>query len=200
MVFFLPVDCMILYGMLVVMFLAGVAGLLYLVWVLRSPTVKRSHVYRIGRSHAVLEKLNEIGADNPARIIGYLRTVDAFLFEEVLLTALEKRGFTIGRNHRYTGDAGLDGRFWDRYGHEYIIQAKRYKGFISRQHVASFAALIGSSPDVIGGLFIHTWRTPSELIRTMRSSGVTIISGEKLIELLLRDSEVLVYPLSDRIS
>lgn len=197
MVFFVPVDSMILNGMLLFFFLAG---LVYLVWLFRSPTVKRSHVYRIGRSHAVLEKLNEIGADNPARIIGYLRTVDALVFEELLLTALEKRGFTIGRNQRYTGDGGMDGRFWDRYGHEYIIQAKRYKGFISRRHVGSFATLIESRPEVKGGLFIHTGRTPPKLIRTMRSSGVTIISGEKLIDLLLRDTEVLVYPLLDRIS
>ena len=190
---------MILYGLLLLIVLAGVAGFLYVTGWLGKPKVKRSHRFRIDRSKGVLDKLAEIGHENPARIIGYLRKVDALVFEELLLTALEKRGFKVGRNARYTGDGGLDGRFWDHVGHEYLIQAKRYSSFISRKHVAEFAALIESMETVKGGLFIHTGRTPSELIKSMREAGITIISGEKLIEFLLKDSPVMVYPRMERI-
>lgn len=42
--------------------------------------------------------------------IAYLRKIDPFVFEELLLEGFERRGFEVIRNRRYTGDGGIDGR------------------------------------------------------------------------------------------
>ncbi len=39
--------------------------------------------------------------------IAYLRKIDPFVFEELLLEGFERRGFEVIRNRRYTGDGGL---------------------------------------------------------------------------------------------
>ncbi len=60
----------------------------------------------------------------------YLRGLNAFVFEEMILTALKKHGFKIIRNKRYTGDGGIDGRAYKNDQH-YLIQAKRYRKHIN---------------------------------------------------------------------
>ena len=167
------------------------AGLLY--WILGQTGSKRSHTYRIERSVTVLQKIAQIHQQGPAQVFGYLRKVDCFVFEELLLTALEERGFQVARNNRYTGDGGFDGQFYDADKALYLIQAKRYSGYIARKHVDEFARLLAERPDVRGGLFIHTGKTPRELIRESRLGGITIISGEKLLNLLLHNDPIMVY-------
>ncbi|MEX6059375.1 restriction endonuclease [Enterobacter hormaechei] len=41
--------------------------------------------------------------------INYLRKIDPFVFEELLLEGFEAHGFRTIRNKRYTGDGGIDG-------------------------------------------------------------------------------------------
>ena len=62
------------------------------------------------------------------------------IFEEMILTALKKRGHKIIRNKKYTGDGGLDGQI-TMNGVEYLIQAKRYKNHINAAHVREFALI-----------------------------------------------------------
>jgi len=40
--------------------------------------------------------------------IAYLRKIDPYVFEELLLEALLSKGFKITRNKRYSGDGGID--------------------------------------------------------------------------------------------
>ena len=42
--------------------------------------------------------------------IAYLRKIDPFTFEELLLEGFESHGFRTIRNKRHTGDGGIDGR------------------------------------------------------------------------------------------
>ncbi|MGM8474744.1 restriction endonuclease, partial [Enterobacter hormaechei subsp. steigerwaltii] len=69
--------------------------------------------------------------------INYLRKIDPFVFEELLLEGFEAHGFRTIRNKRYTGDGGIDGQvIIGKY--RYLIQAKRYRGHIALQHVQEF--------------------------------------------------------------
>ena len=118
----------------------------------------------------------------PPSLFHTLRGVDPFVFEEMILTALKKRGLRIKRNTRYTGDGGIDGRFWIS-GRPVLIQAKRYSGAISSQHVKSFKSLCERQRTQ--GIFVHTGTTPSTLRQARKASeSVQIISGRAMIDLL----------------
>lgn len=68
-----------------------------------------------------------------------------------------EQGWEIGRNFRYTGDGGIDGRVLiaDKL---YLIQAKRYRSHINLQHIRNFhqAIVREKAP---GGFFVHTGKT-----------------------------------------
>lgn len=118
----------------------------------------------------------------PARIYARLRAMDALAFEELLLENFAMRGLKAVRNHRYTGDGGVDGQVVIG-GQTWLIQAKRYASAIRPDHVEAFALLCrrrGTS-----GLFIHTGRTGG-LSRGLldRHQHVELISGERLLALL----------------
>ncbi|EFI3550600.1 restriction endonuclease, partial [Escherichia coli] len=54
---------------------------------------------------AQLSSLPEGGAG-----VKYLRKINPYVFEELLLLAFERRGMRVIRNSRYSGDGGLDGQ------------------------------------------------------------------------------------------
>ena len=126
-----------------------------------------------------LERLAGI-PNNPQRF-GYLRTINPFVFEEMILAAYEKQGHRVIRNKRYTGDGGIDGKVM-LGGHLHLIQAKRYRGHISRKDLVEFTQLCESQRSY--GLFIHTGKTGKETRQYAHSGPVTVISGEQLIRLM----------------
>ncbi|WP_193061062.1 restriction endonuclease [Halomonas sp. 3A7M] len=123
--------------------------------------------------------------DSTPQKIAYLRNparVDPFVFEELILEAFERRGCRVKRNERYTGDGGIDGKFWINK-QLYLVQAKRYSGHINAAHVREFVALIEQHR--CKGIFVHTGRT-GKMAREIAKQhpDVTIISGERLIQLV----------------
>lgn len=111
----------------------------------------------------------------------YLRNkVNHFVFEEVILTALKKRGYKIQRGRRYTGDGGEDGRCWID-GKLYLIQAKRYSGHVDAQHVLDFVALCGSKR--CGGLFVTSGKVGPSARRGAKGM-VHVINGQRLLDML----------------
>ena len=60
------------------------------------------------------------------------------------------------RNKRYSGDGGIDGRA-SKDGEEYLVQSKRYRGYISRQHVEDFSRVC--TRERLKGFFVHTGKT-----------------------------------------
>lgn len=118
----------------------------------------------------------------PGRKFAYLRKIDPFTFEEMILEALEIRGHKVKRNHRYTGDGGIDGRAWLN-GELYLIQAKRYSGHITPAHVREFSHLVNNHG--CQGLFVHTGKT-GDASRTLTNAdpNISIISGQRLLDLL----------------
>lgn len=114
--------------------------------------------------------------------ISYLRTIDPFVFEELLLDAFEAKGYKVVRNKRYTGDQGIDGVVW-KGDRKYLIQAKRYRGHINLKHVRDFIRLV--SEQKCHGFFCHTGRTGKQSRSIINEhKNITIISGESLIELM----------------
>ncbi|PCF94101.1 restriction endonuclease [Vreelandella nigrificans] len=141
---------------------------------------KRSHRQKerqARRSLAVLTTIQE-----PGRKFAYLRKVDPFVFEEMILEAYEQQGYKVKRNHRYTGDGGIDGRVY-LDGQLHLIQAKRYAGHISAAHVREFCQIVAVKG--CKGIFVHTGRTGSASHYSAKCNGnVTIISGQRLLDLL----------------
>ncbi|MBU2755248.1 restriction endonuclease [Acidithiobacillus sp. CV18-2] len=155
-------------------------------WVSRSRSRrKRSHRWRQDATAKRLDTLRNIRGSTDgetfARRIAYLRKIDPLVFEEWVIDAFQRRGWTALRNLHYTGDGGLDGRIF-KDGFWYGIQCKRYKGAIARSHVEQFAQDLRKF-DLAGGFFVHTGRTPGSVIRNMDT--VQVISGRELLDLLL---------------
>lgn len=142
----------------------------------------RWRVYSANRTVFNIRKGQEEQNYSFNQSISYLRKIDPFVFEEMLLSLMYERGFKIKRNKRYTGDGGSDGIFWIK-GKKYHIQAKRYKSYINKSHMTEFINLI--SREKSGGVFIHTGKTGKQTQKLANDNDVFIISGKELIDLVL---------------
>lgn len=89
-----------------------------------------------------------------AFVLERLRQINPFVFEELLLHCCADNGWQVRRNQSYIYDGGIDGIFYWQ-GHQFLLQAKRYRGAIDPDHVAKFADLVAQR-GACGGAFIHT--------------------------------------------
>ncbi|MET3438045.1 restriction endonuclease [Sphingomonas sp. 1185] len=154
--------------------------ILLIAW--RHSPVPWRHRWRRRQARAMAEKFRGIDRDQPpALIFARLRAMDPLAFEELLLESFERQGHTVVRNHRYTGDGGVDGQVIID-GERWLIQAKRYDGAIKLAHVAAFAQVCRARGQK--GLFIHTGRTGPGSRRMSDATGVVILSGRDLIALV----------------
>ena len=64
----------------------------------------------------------------------------------------------------------------------YLIQAKRYRGYVNKDHVKQFILLANQRR--YAELFIHTGRTGKRVRELVYGTNVQIISGSELIQLL----------------
>lgn len=138
---------------------------------------KGKHHLKIKKSKVILQKIKEL---DPQFRISYLRKIDAYVFEELILTTLQLKGFVIKRNARYSGDGGIDG-FFQYNGKTWLIQAKRYQNSIKPEHVRDFVKVANDLG--CGGIFVHTGRTPESVKRFISQNGnsdIQIISGKRL--------------------
>lgn len=128
----------------------------------------------------VLERLPQLAGD--AQRLTYLRKINPYVFEELLLLACERQGHPVKRNASYSGDGGLDGQVIIN-GKKYFIQAKRYGRTITPSHIQDFGALLLKSR--CEGFFIHTGRT-GYLSRALlqNHTHVHLVSGQRLLDLL----------------
>lgn len=153
-----------------------IAGLWH--WLFR----KQRHQWYIRRAKKIYKQINENKTkySNP-QLLNYLRQINPYVFEELLLIAFEQKGYKVIHNFRYSGDGGIDGYvIIDRK--KIPIQAKRYRSYIRREHVVAFAGVV-QRKNVPFGYFVHTGKTGS-VHGDPSYSTVHIISGQKLINLL----------------
>ncbi|OZB59205.1 MAG: hypothetical protein B7X39_14150 [Lysobacterales bacterium 14-68-21] len=144
----------------------------------------RRHGWRIRKSRRLRKVMRQLAKqpDGWAKALGYLRKVDPFVFEEVILTSFEEANLMVKRNLRYTGDGGSDGVvvFQRQTIH---IQAKRYGSHVQQSHVRDFARMCEREGTM--GLFVHTGKTGQGTKDVlMGTSHVRVVSGRRLIELV----------------
>lgn len=139
------------------------------------------HQHNVVKSERILQKINSF--QYAGQKLNYLRKIDPFVFEELLLSAYQKRDYSIVRNLKYTGDGGIDGLVYDKEGNEILIQAKRYSSYVNPKHLDDFLNLVNSS-SAIKGKFIHTGKTGKQTYSTYKNSNIEIISGSNLLQLL----------------
>lgn len=120
--------------------------------------------------------------------INYLRKISPYAFEELILYALGKYGYKIIRNKSYSGDGGIDGRFYVD-GELVLVQAKRYRGQIDKRHVQDFERVVRENN--CHGIFCHTGKTGAGSRSEFQQSDVIeLYSGEKLLDLLFPERGV----------
>ena len=129
--------------------------------------------------------------NNRARL-SYLRKIDPYVFEELVLNSLSNSGYRIQRNDRYSGDGGIDGKVISRGG-VILIQSKRYSNHINASDVKDFARVCKQNKSY--GLFVHTGRT-GRLAKQHKSKNIDIISGERLLKLVCKSRVTPKFPLS----
>lgn len=140
---------------------------------------KTRHDRKIKTADYILSRIQEF---NEPQKIAYLRKVDAYAFEELILTCMERKGFPIQRNKSYSGDGGIDGRFFID-GKLHYIQAKRYSAEIRYEHIEAFAKILKQNN--CKGIFVHTGKTPNNIRqRKIDMTDMIIVSGSRLIKLL----------------
>ena len=115
-----------------------------------------------------------------AQAIGYLRRIDPYVFEELVLDGFQANGYRVIRNNRYSGDGGIDGRV-QYNGKTYLIQCKRYKSYIQISHVEEFGRLCEEAG--LYGFFVHTGKTGAGSWEG-KSRRIRFVSGERLLILL----------------
>jgi len=155
---------------------------------------KTRHQAKYNAAKRIYRKINDIYQNHvsPGRamsnrmwILSYLRKIDPFVFEELILYSLKKKGFRIKRNRRYTGDGGIDGRA-KYHGEKFLVQAKRYSDHINLQHVKEFIDVCHAEKK--RGFFVHTGKTgeaSKEIIR--KNPQIILLSGEGLYDLFIRE-------------
>ncbi|MBU9819883.1 restriction endonuclease [Rahnella sp. BCC 1045] len=119
--------------------------------------------------------------DDAARLV-YLRKINPYVFEEILMTAFARQGCRIKRNARYSGDGGADGQVWIN-GQRWLIQAKRYSNGVLSQHILDFGVLVRQ--ERCRGFFVHTGRTGETSRKALCAvPDVSLLSGNRLLKLL----------------
>lgn len=177
------VAAALLVSPLPVLFLVGLFMVLLLHRRREKASVRRHRRYQAAASR-VLDKLGTLPGDGQR--MRYLRKINPYVFEELLLLALERQGMTVVRNVSYSGDGGTDGQViiddecW-------LIQAKRYSRAITPAHIRDFDRLLERRSR--RGFFIHTGRT-GRMSRAVCSDSprLFIISGQRLLDLLAGQS------------
>jgi len=145
------------------------------------------HFKTLKTAKKVYKKINLINNQNTGWLFSYLRKIDPFVFEELILLSFKKKGFRIRRNKRYTHDGGIDGRCI-RNRETFLIQAKRYSEYIKKEHVRQFIYTCYLQNK--RGYFIHTGKTGIETKKLINQNPqIKLISGDKLYKFFLENNE-----------
>ena len=147
------------------------------------------HGFRWRKARRIRRRLRKDGLP-PAAVIAYLRKVDPYVFEELVLLSFKKAGYSVKRNRRYSGDGGIDGRI-AKDGRRWFVQCKRYRGYISPRHVAAFAAVCQEGRR--GGVFVHTGRTGGASKEMFAcDDDIEVVSGQRLYRLVVLGEDILL--------
>ncbi len=142
------------------------------------------HQQYIQLADSVLKRLRDrITVVQLPEALAILRKMNPYAFEELLLTCCHERGWEIERNFKYSNDGGLDGRVTIA-GKLYLIQAKRYRGYINPKHIHDLHRVI-QGEEAVGGFFIHTGKTSELSKQLLREYQISLLSGQRLVGFVL---------------
>jgi restriction system protein len=144
----------------------------------------RRHGFRRLRAGWSTAQLTTIGRkDSPrealSRRIQYLRQLDPFVFEEVVLDTFQRHGWIVIRNRRYTGDGGIDGRVYNG-GHWYGVQCKRIAGDVLPHVLLKFEKDLKKN-GLRKGFFVHTGRLAATAFENTPPC-ITVISPPQVVQ------------------
>jgi restriction system protein len=142
----------------------------------------KKHQRYIRLAELVLEQLRSSEVQLQ-KALGILRKMNPYAFEELLLTCCQDQSWEIERNFKYSGDGGIDGRLTIA-GRLYLIQAKRYRGYISPKHIRDFYQVI-QGEKAMGGFFIHTGKTGEMSKELLREYRISLLSGQRLVNFVM---------------
>lgn len=141
----------------------------------------RRHRHYRATAERVIQRLPQLPGN--AQRLAYLRKINPYVFEELLLLAFERQGHSVVRNASYSRDGGLDGQVFIA-GQRCLIQAKRYGKSITPSHIQDFGNLLVR--ERCSGFFIHTGRTGDVSRAILRAHPqIRLISGQRLLDLLV---------------
>ena len=152
---------------------------------------KFRHLYRVKKARKVLNKLKEISNDEYAygKIMIYMRKINPFVFEELILTVIEDSNIKVIRNKSYSNDGGIDGIFKIPQGYV-LIQCKRYEKYINPSHVLQLSNQVKEKKYYMG-IFVHTGKTGQKSkINIKIENNLLIISGSVLIDIILGKKKI----------
>lgn len=141
------------------------------------------HAEKRRKARKIYRELQTI--EDSAERFRIMRRMDAYAFEELVIHALRKHGYLSWHGSRYSGDGGIDG-YVLIHGQISLLQDKRYSYDINPSHVSAFALLCRRRRKT--GYFIHTGRTRKASWEAARNSMVRILSGERLLLLIDKNS------------
>lgn len=145
---------------------------------------KSKHKNKIITADKVILKIKSFdGEFKNQQILSYLRKIDPYVFEELILNCFEFKGLKVIKNKSYSGDGGLDGMVIETKK-KLLIQAKRYSNSVKTSHIEDFSTLIFNT-NADGGYFIHTGKTSLKAYDKYKNSNIKIISGQKLIDFII---------------
>ncbi|RXJ82158.1 restriction endonuclease [Arcobacter sp. F2176] len=159
----------------------------FCLWLFFRTREKKSHAWRKKSANKTLAKIRAF--EHQGQIFSYLRKIDPFVMEELILNTLEKRkDIDIIRNEKYTGDGGVDGRFIHIVENEkrlYLVQVKRYSKYINASDINKLDEQI-KKEKAYKGLFVHTGKSGKLVYNNLALSGnINLISGNGLIKLII---------------
>lgn len=115
-----------------------------------------NHRYRISQAKSLWNRFHS-EKWNAKRKTAYLKKVHPNTFEEYVLVVFENAGWKVRRNSSYSGDGGVDGMARNPSSNqEYLLQMKRYSGYIKMEQVREFGELCRKKGKA--GYFIYTGR------------------------------------------
>ncbi len=153
--------------------------ILYIVYLL-IPKESKKHKYYYRQAEKIYKKLSTFSYEGQK--INYLKQINPYVFEELILYALKTKGHKVIRNKSYSNDGGIDGKFYID-NQLFFIQAKRYQNHINKQHIIEFEKIVIANK--VKGIFCHTGLTgkgSKEFI--YKSDYIDLYSGSKLLKLL----------------
>ena len=144
----------------------------------------RRHRCNIRQSIRILSKIRTFEHDG--QVVAYLKTIDPYVFEEMVVQLFKEAGFLIWLTPSYSGDGGVDGKAYHSTSGWCLIQSKRYGRAIRTQHIYDFIGVVGRKR----GCFVHSGTSTSAIRAHLQGSRVRMLSGSLFVA-CIRNPQVL---------